>query len=383
MAKKKKEKRTGTFITVLVMLLVTTAAVLFAICNAALSTGFFTANYTFSSLLQSIFDRDTAADKALFTMINHEDPRYPDVYSAFRTAAFRNLFYMTAFLVAALLVYVLITLIYRWAESVSAKRKPPQKEQSRPQQQVYQNPAPAAQPYQPVSPYAPPQGYNAGYTPGYNTGYAPGGYVPPTPMPQNTAAAPPPAAAPSAPETVASGASGSRGAKTMKLRRDAIAERAAAAAVPPEPVQPEPEVTGIAAFLRNAAIIVYTDIKENGKTVRYFMASTVPDTECREFQNDKVRQFMQFSRRNAVFIAGDGSGRLRTDLRLPKNLRLQYSEEDEVFQLACGERAISSDDTAAVQSVDLVHYDENEAYREKYVRDVTMYERDYHVEIAY
>jgi hypothetical protein len=171
----------------------------------------------------------------------------------------------------------------------------------------------------------------------------------------------------------------------MKLRREAIAERAAASAAAPvpEPVIPEPEETGIAAFLRHASIIVYTDIRENGRTVRYYMASTVPDTDSKEFQNDKIRQFMQFNRKNAIFAASDGSGRLRTDLRFPKNLRLQYSEENNIFQLACGERAISADNTAAVQSVDLVYYEENEAYRERYVRDVTMFGQDYHVEIAY
>lgn len=390
----KNKKRTGTFRTILLMIFVTIIAFTGAALHAGLSTGYVTANYTLRDTLPALFDRERSAP--LFTILNPGDSRYPSAHNAFRTAIGRNLLYICLFFGVAMVIYLLITLIGGWIGSVKGERKPAKKNTNA--QNTQQHPAvPPQQPYgQPVYPYGQP-----GYSPyGNNNGYAPqggytpqtpygqpAGYVQPQPAPQPAAPAAP-ASAPRASEVVAAGASttGSRGAKTMKLRREAIAERAAAsaAAAPvPEPVIPEPEETGIAAFLRHASIIVYTDIVENGRKVRYYMASTVPDTESREFQNDKIRQFMQFNRKNAIFAASDGSGRLRTDLRFPKNLRLQYSEENNIFQLACGERAISADNTAAVQSVDLVYYEENEAYRERFVRDVTMFGQDYHVEIAY
>ncbi|MBO4876603.1 MAG: hypothetical protein J5501_01200 [Ruminococcus sp.] len=381
----KNKKRTGTFRTILLMIIVTLISLTGAALHAGLSTGYITANYTTRDMLSALLDRDRTAP--LFTIVNSSDQRYPSLHSAFRTSLGRNLLYLCLFFGVAMVIYLLITLIADWISSAAGKRKPAAKNTNAQNTQVRPAvPPQPQQPYQapPVSPYAPQQGY-PGYAP--QSPYAqPGGYVPPQPVAPAPAA---PAAAPKTPETVAAGSSstGSRGAKTMKLRREAIAERAAAsaaAAVPaPEPVIPEPEDTGIAAFLRHASIIVYTDIQENGRLVRYYMANTVPDIDGKDFQNDKIRQFMQFNHRNTIFAASDGSGRLRTDLRFPKNLRLQYSEEYEVFQLACGERAISADNTAAVQSVDLVYYEENEAYRDKYVRDVTMCDRDYHIEIAY
>ncbi len=380
----KNKKHTGTFRTILLMIIVALISLTGAALHAGLSTGYITANYTPKDMIPAFFDRDRTA--ALLTVTNSTDTRYPALHNAFRTALGRDLLYLCLFFGVAMVIYLLITLIADWISAAAGKRKPAAKNTNAQNTQVRPAvPPQPQQPYQvpPASPYAPQQQVYPGYAP--QSPYAqPGGYVPPQPVAPVPAA---PAAAPKAPETVASGSSstGSRGAKTMKLRREAIAERAAVSSAPPvpEPVIPEPEPTGIEAFLRRASIIVYTDIYENGRNVRYYMASTVPETDSKEFQNDKIRQFMQFNRKNAIFAASDGSGRLRTDLRFPKNLRLQYSEENEVFQLACGERAISADNTAAVQSVDLVYYEENEAYRDKYVRDVTMFGQDYHIEIAY